>query len=1027
MINETINKENVVNYWKSFFQDNLTNSELNDMLKSVSNMTLEESLNNYYMNININLNNTFIYNTVTNEKITIELLNKLQTQYPWTYLYEPIIKKYIDNYIYSIDNCKVISNSYSFLFQTLSSLITQLNSISYQTIIAETFYAKNDNLLKGQTSEERGTYFSNVLLKDNSFRKNLFSNYPELARILDLKTNYVLNFISKILKDTEKELSNIEAKLFPNISLGTIDEIYLNQGDTHNHGQTVAKLIFSSKKKLIYKPHSLKVDQNFSKFINWLNQFEISENSRDKLKSLKIYTTQNCGWVKFVDYKECLTLKNVSDFYYKTGKILCLLYTLNGNDMHSENIIANGEFPMLIDLETIIHPNISKEYYEDNAIGKCLKELKESVNSTLLLPSKVINYKNNKSLDIGGLTYKEEQLSPFKSKFIENIGRDDVKITEKYGTIKAKNNCPSFNGKKEPSYKYKNEIILGFKDTYKWILQNKKIYISKICSYFKDSKVRALYGPTNVYAQLLNTSFHPDLLTNSIDRYIFLHRIALNYKNKNTKLISCEIKNLMQCDIPYFSQNIDNNIVNNIDSDDIIINENITSLSKIKEKVNEMNINRLYRQIHFINTSFMDENYSGHIRTSIKLKDQDNININFKHFENIAIKIGDYLLDQSIVGGPCENTSRTWFSTEHLDLNNISLLPMTPYLYNGLSGMLLFFNSLWIITKNHKYRNVSQEIIISILEYLDFLLNPKNLSQINTSAFLGIGSIAYSLFYVDYYNKTDLYIEKIYSIIDVLNLKINEPNKTLDVINYVGNIGIFISIYNKTENNVLKNKSLNICKKIFEILKSNTIKIPNTKGISWSSKGYVGYSHGNSGVISQLYRLYDVLKDNEILKLIDLALIYERFMYSSENQNWYKCIDEKNFNHGWCHGAPGILLSKIQMKKLGYNDSIIDNEILIALNQLINNGLGHDISLCHGDLGNISILKDAALYLNKKTLFKHIISTLEDISSSILDLLNQESFKENEHNAFMIGLPGIGYELLRIGRESELPNILSLE
>ena len=36
------------------------------------------------------------------------------------------------------------------------------------------------------------------------------------------------------------------------------------------------------------------------------------------------------------------------------GIIICVNYILRTNDLHYENIIAHGEFPVIVDLETIM-------------------------------------------------------------------------------------------------------------------------------------------------------------------------------------------------------------------------------------------------------------------------------------------------------------------------------------------------------------------------------------------------------------------------------------------------------------------------------------------------------------------------------------------------------------------------------------------------------------------------------------------------------------------------------------------------
>nr|WP_317360226.1 ABC transporter transmembrane domain-containing protein [uncultured Tyzzerella sp.] len=90
-------------------------------------------------------------------------------------------------------------------------------------------------------------------------------------------------------------------------------------------------------------------------------------------------------------------------------------------------------------------------------------------------------------------------------------------------------------------------------------------------------------------------------------------------------------------------------------------------------------------------------------------------------------------------------------------------------------------------------------------------------------------------------------------------------------------------------------------------------------------------------------------------------------------------------------------------------------------------GLNKDISLCHGDMGNIVILKDAALVLGNKKLYTQSLATIGEIIKFIENLIDTEEFKENEHSMFMTGLSGIGYEILRLINKIEVPNILGLE
>lgn len=1021
---ENIPKEDLIKYWRTFFDEKITIEEINKILETISNTNFDKIIEEN-KDIDTKIVDSLVWNEIKNEKNFKKILEEINNRSCWVYFFEPILKKYIDKLIDVVKNCKIICDIELFLLQVSSSIIDQLSQIAYQTIIVELYYAKQSDLLKGNSKEERGKYFSDVLLKDENFIKEIYLNYPELTRILDVKTRYIVEFIIKIINDTNKEILNIEAHLNNNKKLGRIKEIHMGEGDTHNKGKSVVKILFDTNKTLIYKPHSLDIDKKYYDFIQWINNLNITGSSKGNLLASKVYTIDDVGWAEFIEHIECDTEKDLEYFYYRIGKILCLLHTLNGNDMHYENLIAHKDMPVLIDLETLMHPDIHGNYSPQSAIEIGIEELRGSVTNTHLLPSKIINFKNDKILEIGGLGVSEEQESPFKAKFIENYGTDEVKIVKGYGKISPKNNNPVYKEKIVDAKIYKKEIICGFKDMYTFIVENKDMYINKVQSLFENCKLRVLHRATNVYAQLLMSSFHPDLLTNYADRYIFLHRIATDYKEKNHKMINLEINELMQGDIPFFTVDANGKQINNIYLRNIDILKKST-IEKVLNKIKDMNEIRMYRQIAAINTSFATEKDTGHIKTPIQF--QNNANRRYDEYSliNISKKIADYMLQRSITGKKSNIESRTWFQAQDFGLGFELFDTASGDIYCGLAGIALFYNYLWKVSKDSKYKKVLEETLESILETLPKEQDFKYTDKIKTGAFNGLGGIAYVLFYIDKSNQSNRYEQNILNILDILDYNMKNVEAE-DIINRAGNLGFMISIYEKTKNIVIKSKTLDLCEKIFEKLNKTKINIEGKPGICWTEKGSVGYAHGNAGIIAQLYRFYKITNDTKVLNLIKEALIYERSMYSVVDKDWYRAAEQQYFSCGWCNGAPGILLSKIQMKNLGYEDKEINNEIMIATNTIIEKGLNKDISLCHGDMGNMVILKDAAIALKDKKLYNQAISTIEEIADFVLELMETEAFKENEYNGFMVGLSGIAYEILRIGREIEIPNILGLE
>ena len=69
--------------------------------------------------------------------------------------------------------------------------------------------------------------------------------------------------------------------------------------------------------------------------------------------------------------------------------LLCLLYVIGGTDCHYENLIANGEHLVLIDMETLMHHDtklIEESPETQKAETGVIQEMWDSVLRTGLLP-----------------------------------------------------------------------------------------------------------------------------------------------------------------------------------------------------------------------------------------------------------------------------------------------------------------------------------------------------------------------------------------------------------------------------------------------------------------------------------------------------------------------------------------------------------------------------------------------------------------------------------------------------------------
>lgn len=128
----------------------------------------------------------------------------------------------------------------------------------------------------------------------------------------------------------------------------------------------------------------------------------------------------------------------------------------------------------------------------------------------------------------------------------------------------------------------------------------------------------------------------------------------------------------------------------------------------------------------------------------------------------------------------------------------------------------------------------------------------------------------------------------------------------------------------------------------------------------------------------------------------------------------------------WCHGAPGIALSRLALLSL-LDDQELTEEIKAGLRTTLTQGFGLNHSLCHGDLGNLDILITAARLLPGETFAEHI----PRIAAALLENMEHQGWVCGvpfgvETPGLMTGLAGTGFALLRLAAPERVPSVLLL-
>jgi lantibiotic modifying enzyme len=159
---------------------------------------------------------------------------------------------------------------------------------------------------------------------------------------------------------------------------GQPTEILLGISDMHHAGRSAAILTFSGGQRLVYKPKDSSVDWAWHRFGQWLKQHDAPWYPTEQ----KQLARQGYGWVDFVSTLPCDSVAQQHSFFNRLGQLQALLYLLGATDCHRENFIVHGTEPVLIDLETLLHPQPPNDPMPS--------ALRQSVLSVEILPCRYI-------------------------------------------------------------------------------------------------------------------------------------------------------------------------------------------------------------------------------------------------------------------------------------------------------------------------------------------------------------------------------------------------------------------------------------------------------------------------------------------------------------------------------------------------------------------------------------------------------------------------------------------------------------
>lgn len=886
------------------------------------------------------------------------------------------------------------------------SLAKRLSGLCTPCMHTKLAIAQVEFSLQGSSPRER--YLDHIrknYLSEAGLRAFL-EEYHELGRQVSIILSLWIATTVELLERVKEDLSVLETTFNEGLPLGTLSSVTTNLGDFHNGGHSVSILGFSCGTSIIYKPKNIQISEIFYDFIQTLN----TEGLSPPLKGYRLLARGEYGWEEKVEHLPCQTSAEVERYYERAGMYLCLFYLMNGSDMHYENVIASGEHPMLIDLETLFH-GVLRFNQKEEAVDR----VQHSVLSTGFLPFFFFNQKKQKNVDISSLG---SDGTGFTLVTWTHLHTDEITKSEEANGKRALHTV-RYDGKTIAAKNHLSSLLSGFHRMYTF-LEGKKDLFEK--EGWWNSPIRIVLRGTRFYGYILQRLHSSECILNreSCERELSLLERFTDPRQQFPKhILEAEKKAVLQGDIPYFysfpkSTHLffQGKVVESGCLEPLHLP--LYQMQKDDRKIQEIYI----RQSFFIKDAPLHETQT----QATSVQEMEKLPTAAEILSQVQT-IASNLKNRAFMS---KDGSLGWI---HLEPNNhgvdqLSLQPLSDTLYSGRAGIALFFAALARITRNPEWKEAALSSLIPLCRTIHQGQRRRLINLVGIGGMTGIGGVIYGLLHTGKLLDLPELTHDAQTLIQSIEPKHIQEDLHYDLI--FGSAGFILSLLNyhthTKDPKVLSLATLageHLCRKASSVGKG-ALAWPGVEKLH-----LLGMSHGTAGIALALIKLARATGNTQFESVASSAISWERFRFNAEKKNWPRLSSgPETYMSAWCHGATGIGFARLAGLD-GEGDPQTLNEIEAAIEVTLAHFNTSKLTLCCGDPGRLEFLRSVREQLGRQDLDSSIARCLSSVFARMQK--TQES-GEFPSPGFMQGSAGQGFFLLRqIDKEGCLPQPLLLQ
>jgi len=901
----------------------------------------------------------------------------------------------------------------------------------------------------GETAEPRqsGTSVYDRFVADmktGGFRR-LFEDKPVLLRLMAVLTRQWIDTSREFILRLDADLSAIRGDILKNGAAGKVTKIEGELSDPHNFGHSVQIVTFEDGARAVYKPKDLRLDIVWHDLIERLNRADPPV----ALKAVRAIARDGYGWTEFIEHTACDDQDGPQRFFRRAGAWLAVFHVFTATDMHQENMIAAGDHPVPIDLETILQPSAEEHKVQEpegEAFDAAIEIVGNSVMTVGLLPAYGRSVDNN-VFAMGGMTADWGARTVIKWNDINSDAMRPAKAKEA-GTTNT--NLPHVGGVYAKLGDHIGDFIAGFEDYANFLRREAGATPAAFFDGFAGLPVRKVVRPTRFYYMLLQRLRNHQPMDDGATwsaQADFIARLSQWDKDSDPlwPLVRAERAALIALNVPHFVTPSDGNEISDVTG--ISARTAATAgLERALARARAFDEREIAWQVEVIreNTNSHSKPAATSVAAEIKDESLDTPVASAKElFIAEADRIAAEISRRAIRRGP----GAAWIGLDWLgDSEVFQLVCLGPDLYNGACGIAVFLAAHAAAT-GHK---PSAELALAAIAHLRKSLKGRNAARIARSLGIGgatgLGSVVYAFAVVAKCLGNDDLLTDAKNATRLFTDELIAADKHLDVMGgSAGGILGLLRLYRDTRSGDALVRAVKCGEHLLvqRRLGSKGRRTWATQGAKLNG-GLNGMSHGAAGFAYALAALAAAADREEFAQAAAECVAFEDSTYDAGRHNWPDLrTSVTHWPCQWCHGATGIGLSRIGLSRIGLARFGMNkrramsgelSDIENAVTGVQQNRPTPVDTLCCGTLGGIEFLCEAGGALKRDDLRAAASRRL----TAVLDRANAagdyrwNNGKRQFNLGLFRGLSGVGYTLLRQAAVAQadaslLPNILIWE